>query len=241
MPQNTPNWPDFISALACILILVYIQVTLGAPRMTKLKLLAANLPEHQRSKVSAIGPILAAGLRMQLVVLASLLPFLEQTTVFTGELSNGKHFALSAQAIILLIGASYLLLRLLGTLYKPAKKTVTDDEYSALGTLVWLDIAWTLEVVLIGLGFVENMAPILLAVLVAHLLLLFWSRAIVELVKGNTFIRISGHILFLFCILALVAKGISFPFNLPVFQLCTGLIIAMTLLFVMGKKPAKLI
>ena len=84
------------------------------------------------------------------------------------------------------------------------------------------------------------MASILLAVLVAHVFLLFWSRAIAELVEANTFIRISGHILFLFCILALVAKGIAFPINLPVFQLCTALIIAMTLLFVMGKKPAKL-
>ncbi|MDE0822324.1 MAG: hypothetical protein OSA95_14475 [Opitutales bacterium] len=236
MLQDDPTWSGFLHAFICFVILTYIQVILGARRMAQLKKLATNLPDHQRLKVRFIGPILAIGLRMELVVMASLLPFLGRTKVFTSQLSTGTHVAVSTQDLVLILGAIYLLLRLIGTLRKPTAETQPTHEYTQLKTLFWLDVAWTLEVIFLGLGITNWMAPILLSVLVAYLLLLFSSSAVIKSTVNNPFLIISALLLFPLSILMLILGIINLSLYSQLFHYSSILIILMTLIYHLYKK-----
>ena len=236
MPQDDPTWSGFLHAFICFVILTYIQVILGARRMAQLKKLATNLPDHQRLKVRFIGPILAIGLRMELVVMASLLPFLGRTKIFTSQLSTGTHVAVSTQDLVLILGAIYLLLRLIGTLRKPTAETQPTHEYTQLKTLFWLDVAWTMEVIFLGLGITNWMAPILLSVLVAYLLLLFSSSAVIKSTVNNPFLIISALLLFLLSILMLILGIINLSPYSQLFHYSSILIILMTLIYHIYKK-----
>ena len=239
MPQDDPTWSGFLHALNCFVILTYIQVILGARHMAQLKALATNLPDRQRIKVRFIGPILAVGMRMELLVMASLLPFLDRTKVFTGQLPAGTHVAVSTQDLVLILGAVYLLFRLITSLRKPTAETQPTHEYTRLKTLFWLDVAWTLEVIFIGLGITSGMAPILLSVLVAYLLLLFSSSAIMKSTANNPFLIISGLLLFLFSILMLILRVINLSPYSQLFHYCAITIILMTLVYRICKKTEK--
>jgi predicted tellurium resistance membrane protein TerC len=208
MPQDDPTWSGFFHAGACIVILTYTQVLLGAHRMAQLKALATNLPAHQRLKVRFIGPILAVGLRMELVVMASLLPFLDKKKVFTGHLPADTHFAVSTQDIILFLGAVYLLFRLISTFSNQKTEKQPASEYTHLKTLFWLDAAWTMEVIFLGLGITNQIAPVLLSVLIAYLILFLWEQRIIHH-KHNRLLSIPAWILALFSILMLVARGLG--------------------------------
>ena len=236
MPQDDPTWSGFLHALICFVTLTYIQVILGARRMAQLKKLATNLPDHQRLKVRFIGPILSVGVRMELIVVASLLPFLGGTKVFTSQLSKGTHIAVSTQELVLILGAIYLLLRLIGTLRKPTEETQPTNEYTRLKTLFWLDIAWTFEVIFLGLGITNWMAPILLSMLVAYLSLLFYSSFVIKSTAHNPFLVISAQLLFLFSILLLIPEIINLSPYRQLFHYSALLIILMTLAFHTSKK-----
>ena len=237
MPQDDPTWSGFLHALICFLILTYIQVILGVRRMAQMKKLATNLPDRQRIKVRFIGPILAVGMRMELLVMASLLPFLDRTKVFTGQFPAGTHVAISTQDLVLILGAIYLLFRLVGSLRKPSEKTQPTHEYTRLKTLFWLDIAWIFEVIFIGLGITNWMAPILLSVLVAYLSLLFYSSVVIKSTAHNPFLVISAQLLFLFSILLLIPEIINPSPYRQHFHYSAILIILMTLACHICKKP----
>ena len=236
MPQDDPTWSGFLHALNCFVILTYIQVVLGARRMAQIKKLATNLPDRQRLKVRFIGPILAVGVRMELIVMASLLPFLDRTKVFTGQLPAGTHIAISTQDLVLVFGAIYLLFRLIGTLRKPMAEPRSVNEYTHLKTLLWLDIAWTFEVILLGLGITNWMAPILLSMLVAYLSLLFYSSVVIKSTAHNPFLVISAQLLFLFSILLLIPEIINLSPYRQFFHFSAILIILMTLIYHIYKK-----
>ena len=237
MPQDDPTWSGFLHALICFVTLTYIQVILGARRMAQMKKLATNLPDRQRLKVRFIGPILAVGVRMELLVMASLLPFLDRTKVFTGQLPAGTHVAISTQDLVLILGAIYLLFRLVGSLRKPSAKTQPTHEYTRLKTLFWLDVAWTLEVIFLGLGITNWMAPILLSVLTAYLSLLFYSSVVIKSTAHNPFLVISAQLLFLFSILLLIPEIINLSRYSQLFHYSAILIILMTLAYHTCKKP----
>ena len=236
MPQDDPTWSGFLHALTCFVSLTYIQVILGARRIDQLKNLAINLPEHQRLKVRFIGPIMAACIRMELVVIASLLPFLDRTKVFTDQLPTGIHVSISAHDLVLIFGVLYLLFRLIGSLRKTTTETHPTEEYTRLKTLFWLDVAWTLEVIFLGLGITNWMAPILLSVLTAYLSLLFYSSVVIKSTAHNPFLVISAQLLFLFSIILLIPEIINLSPYRQLFHYSAILIILMTLAFHTSKK-----
>ena len=96
MPQADPSWQDFLDALVCTGILTYIHLIVGAPRMERLKQLTQKLPQAQSIAARAYSPIIGGGIRLQFVVLASLLPFLDRKKPYKWDfpeisLSLSKH------------------------------------------------------------------------------------------------------------------------------------------------------
>ena len=154
MPQADPSWQDFLDALVCTGILTYIHLIVGAPRMERLKKLTQKLPQAQSIASRTYGPIIGGGIRLQFVVLASLLPFLDRKKPYKWDFAEIS-LSLSKHDIILIAGALYLLIRLLGTfLNNELQSSQREEETKStkLPKLIALDKLWALEMTFLGLG-----------------------------------------------------------------------------------------
>jgi len=231
MPQPNPTWQDLFNALVCTGILTYVHLVLGAPRMERLKRLALNLPDDSQARLRTYGPILGGGIRLQFIVLASLLHFLDRIPATTWNLA-AQPVRLTNHDLLLLAGAVYLLLRLLGTFSKARTGADPEDPGTPaqFPRLVFYDLFWSLEMATLGLGLADNMAPVLLAALMAHTLLVFYSKNILQRLQKRNFTAIGARLAFLFCVLLIVADATGVPQDTRIFQLCGGAIILVTLL-----------
>ena len=219
MPQADPSWQDFLDALVCTGILTYIHLIVGAPRMERLKQLTQKLPQAQSIAARAYGPIIGGGIRLQFVVLASLLPFLDRKKPYKWDFPEIS-LSLSKHDIILIAGALYLLIRLVGTFVNHELQSSQREEETKsakLPQLITLDTLWAIEMTFLGLGLCQNVAPILLSALIAHILLTFYSSNICKHLKQNPFLQPAARLLFLFNLLLLIANATGLQHGVSIY------------------------
>ncbi|MDR0547068.1 MAG: TerC family protein [Dysgonamonadaceae bacterium] len=205
---------DFLSvflipaAWIALLTLIFLEVVLGIDNIVFLSIVSARLPHKQQPKARTIGLALAMLCRICLLFGVSFLmslskPFYHFDTVW---IDGG----LSGQSIIIFIGGLFLLYKSVSEIHHKLegheesldgqKQQKTSSMTSAISQIVALDIVFSLDSVLTAVGMVSfkeygyagAMTIMVLAVVVAVIVMMFFATPVSKFVNSHPTIQMLG-------------------------------------------------
>lgn len=176
-------WIAFFTLLA-------LEIVLGIDNVVFISILAAKLPEHQRSKARNIG--LSLALIMRIILLFSLSWVIGLTgTVFS---LFGQDF--SGRDLILIVGGAFLLVKATLEIHE---RLEGDEAHAATGPtatfagvivqILLLDAVFSLDSVITAVGMVDELPVMIAAVTVAILLMLLLAGTISRFVDKHPTVK----------------------------------------------------
>lgn len=209
------EWMYDPSAWVGLLTLIVLEIVLGIDNLVFIAILAEKLPPEQRNKARVIGLSLALGMR--LVLLASI----AWVVTLTKPLFHILEHPFSGRDLILLFGGLFLLFKATMELHEriAGKEHIKDDNpvhaafWVVIAQIVVLDAVFSLDSVITAVGMVKDLSIMITAVVVAMVVMLWFSKALMDYVNKHPTVVILC-LGFLWGIgLLLVAEG--FGFHIP--------------------------
>lgn len=190
-------------AWIALLTLIFLEVVLGIDNIVFLSIMTSKLPAKQQPHARTVGLLLAMVARIGLLFGISLLMQLTKP-LFSFDFSwiSGS---VSGQSIIILLGGLFLLYKSVTEVHDKLEvpdetKTINSKRnsfWSIIVQIVALDIVFSFDSVLTAVGMVSfreygyggAMAIMVLAIVVAVMLMLFFSGPISNFVNGHPTIQ----------------------------------------------------
>ncbi|MDU1889358.1 MAG: TerC family protein [Dysgonomonas sp.] len=190
------------SAWIALLTLVFLEVVLGIDNIVFLSIMSSKLPKEQQQRGRTIGLLLAMVARIALLFGISLLMKLTKP-LFSFDFSwiSG---AISGQAIIIMLGGIFLLYKSVTEVHNKLEiegeasiKTKSNSFWAIIVQIVALDIVFSFDSVLTAVGMVSfkdygyegAMTIMVLAIIIAVLMMLFFSGPISNFVNNHPTIQ----------------------------------------------------
>ncbi len=177
------------AAWIALATLVAMEVVLGIDNLIFISVLSNKLPAHQRVKARQIGISLA--LIMRLMLLASIAWIMQLTAVLFEAFGHG----FSWRDIILIAGGLFLVWKATKEIHHSIDPTPTDDMFtakaaavgfgSAIGQIILLDLVFSIDSIITAVGMTDNIAIMVIAVVVAVGTMLFAATPLANFIERN--------------------------------------------------------
>lgn len=202
---------EFFSAqvLIALVTLTAMEIVLGIDNIVFLSILSGKLPASQQPKARRIGLILALFMRLGLLFSISWVMSLgdDLFTVF-------KH-AFSGRDLILLGGGLFLVAKSTHEIYDKLEVEHKDEVTPVgrgtfglvVGQIVLLDIVFSLDSVITAVGMVQDLAVIVVAMVLSVLVMLAFAGSIGAFVNRHPSMKILALSFLLLIGVMLVAEG----------------------------------
>ncbi|MEX1201804.1 MAG: TerC family protein [Ferruginibacter sp.] len=173
--------------IVSLLTLIALEVVLGIDNVIFISILAARLPEEQQKKARRLGLILAAGLRLGLLLIISLILKLDQD-VFT---LMGKGF--SGKQLILIGGGLFLLYKSTKEIYHKMEGEQGDkinhfkvNTFSAVMVqILIMDLVFSVDSIITAVGMVKEVWVMYVAVIITVAIMLVAAEPISNFVNKH--------------------------------------------------------
>ena len=191
------------SAWLALLTLTFLEVVLGIDNIVFLSIMSSKVPEKQQPRTRTIGLLLAMVARIALLFGISLL--MQLTKPLFSFSSSWITGAVSGQSIIILLGGLFLLYKSVTEIHHKledkGKQINAKPKFSGfwgiIAQIVALDIVFSFDSVLTAVGMVSfrdfgyggAMAIMILAIMIAIAMMLFFSGPISKFVNGHPTIQ----------------------------------------------------
>jgi predicted tellurium resistance membrane protein TerC len=191
------------AAWAALLALVVMEVVLGIDNLIFISILSNKLPEHQRQRARRIGILLALGMRLLLLSMIAWLVGLTATVIDLGLTgSPGAHgepgfeTALSWRDMILIAGGLFLIWKATKEIHHNVDSVASHDLLdkkrvgsltigSAIVQIILLDMVFSVDSILTAVGMTDNLAVMVIAVLVAIAVMLLAADPLARFIERN--------------------------------------------------------
>jgi predicted tellurium resistance membrane protein TerC len=193
-----------------LVTLTALEIVLGVDNIIFISILAGRLPVHQRQKGRTIG--LALAMIMRILLLLSLAWIIRLTqplfSVFQTEISG--------RDLILIVGGLFLLAKSTHEIH--LKLEGEGGEKSGAGVasfrtviiqIMLLDIVFSLDSVITAVGMVDEVAIMVIAVVIAVGIMMLFARPIGDFVEDHPTIKILALSFLLLVGMALIADGLD--------------------------------
>ena len=199
------------AAWAALATLIAMEVVLGIDNLIFISILSNKLPEQHRVKARRIGIGLALGLR--LLLLASIAWIVQLTQpIFT----LFDH-AFSWRDLILVAGGLFLVWKATKEIHHNVDPRPNDDLFdtkvvglgfaAAIGQIIMLDLVFSIDSIITAVGMTDNIAIMVIAVIVAVSVMLFAATPLANFIAANpTVVMLALSFLFLIGT-TLIAEG----------------------------------
>ena len=209
------EWINDPSAWLGLATLVLLEIILGIDNLVFIAILADKLPPHQRNKARIIGLSLALGMR--LVLLASIAWVVTLTT----PLFSVMNVDISGRDLILLTGGLFLIFkatmelhaRLEGDSHQGQGKIAHAVFWQVIVQIVVLDAVFSLDSVITAVGMVDELAVMMIAVIIAMIIMMIASRPLMAFVSKHPTVVILCLGFLMMIGFSLVVEG--FGFHIP--------------------------
>jgi predicted tellurium resistance membrane protein TerC len=203
------EWLTSPEAWVALLTLTVLEIVLGVDNIIFISILAGKLPAAERDRARKVGLSLAMFIRIGLLLSITWVMGLTQPlfTVFNG--------AVSGRDLILLIGGLFLLGK--STLEIHDKLEADDDEHTTRRTaasfsaviaqILLLDIVFSLDSVITAVGMADEVAIMIVAVVIAVGVMLVSAAAIGDFVEKHPTVKMLALSFLLLIGVSLVAEG----------------------------------
>lgn len=195
-----------------LITLIILEIVLGIDNLVFVAILVKKLPPAQRDKARILGLSLALLLRLCLLTAVSWLVTLTTPLFSVGELS------FSARDLILMGGGIFLLakatMELHDRLEGEQQASAGRGVYASMGVIIVqilaLDAVFSLDSIITAVGMVDNLAVMMMAVIIAMMIMLVASKSITEFVNDHPTVVVLCLSFLLMIGFSLVAEGLGF-------------------------------
>lgn len=202
---------DFLltsDAIMALLTLTFLEIILGIDNIVFISIIANKLPEHQQSKATKIGLVLAMVQRIILLFFVSFLVGLKEP-FYTLELS-WLHIAISWQAVILFVGGLFLIYKSTSEIHEKVEHPEHDQNKiqkkklnsltQGLVQILIIDFIFSIDSILTAVGMTNGLHPnhnytlvlMVIAVVISIIIMIAFANPIREFIKNHPSMQILG-------------------------------------------------
>lgn len=233
------DWIYSPEAWIALVTLTTLEIVLGIDNIVFISILVGRLPAAQRQRARLIGLGLAMGMRILLLLVIAWIMRL-QATLFT-VLGVG----ISGRDLILLGGGLFLIAK--ATLEIHAAVEGADDTQRAppvvstftmvLIQIMLIDLVFSLDSVITAVGMADDIAVMVIAIVLAVLVMMFSARAIGDFVDRRPTVKMLALSFLVLIGVALIAEGIDLhiPKGYIYFAMAFSLVVEMLNLRLRGR------
>ncbi|HKQ27599.1 MAG TPA: CBS domain-containing protein [Burkholderiales bacterium] len=210
------EWIADPAAWVALLTLVALEIVLGVDNLIFLAILADKLPPEQRDRARIIG--LSLALVMRLGLLASITWVMS----LTAPLFEFWRLSISWRDLILIGGGAFLLIKATTEIHERVQAAGTHHAlrgraqaafWPIIGQIIALDAVFSLDSIITAVGMVDELAVMMIAVIIAVLAMLVASKPLTAFITARPSLIILCLGFLLMIGLVLVADG--FGFHIP--------------------------
>jgi predicted tellurium resistance membrane protein TerC len=202
------EWMTSAEGWIALLTLTVLEIVLGIDNIVFISILAGKLPPDQRERARRIGLSLAMLIRIGLLL------SITWVMQLTAPLFSAMGQEVSGRDLILILGGLFLLAKstheihgnLEGEVHEGGAK-VAASFGSVIVQILLLDIVFSLDSVITAVGMAEDVAVMVLAVVVAVGVMLVSSSTIGEFVERHPTVKMLALSFLLLIGMSLVAEG----------------------------------
>jgi predicted tellurium resistance membrane protein TerC len=204
------EWLSDPQAWVAFATLTLLEIVLGIDNVIFISILSSRLPKHQQQRARTLG--LALAMLSRIALLFSLTWISRLTaTLFTvlGQEISGRDLVLLLGGLFLLAKSTHEIHAKLEGESGGASARVAPSLRSVLFQIMLLDIVFSLDSVITAVGMVDQLAVMVLAVMVAVGFMMFFARSISEFVDRHPTIKMLALSFLILIGVALIAEGLD--------------------------------
>jgi predicted tellurium resistance membrane protein TerC len=224
-----------------LLTLTVLELVLGIDNIVFISILSGKLPAHQQKKARFIGLSLAMLMRILLLLCITWVMGL------TRPLFAIAGFEFTGRAIILVAGGLFLLVKSTHEIHDDIEGEDEHRQARAMGSLFavlvqisLLDIVFSLDSVITAVGMVDEIAIMIIAVIVAVIVMMVFAGPVSGFVGRHPTVKMLALSFLLLIGVNLIAEGVGFhiPRGYTYFAMAFSLFVEMLNLKIRSRKPA---
>jgi predicted tellurium resistance membrane protein TerC len=212
MEGNLPmsmHWMMDPESWIALLTLTILEIVLGIDNVIFISILAARLPAGQRRRARSLG--LGIGMGLRIILLFSLTFVMRWTTPLFTVLTQ----TFSGRDLILLAGGLFLIAKTTSEIHHRLEgQTETTEQRKApafaavLVQIALLDVVFSLDSVITAVGMVDEMAIMVIAVVMAVGCMIAAAGPITQFVERHPTVTMLALSFLLLIAVALIAEGL---------------------------------
>jgi predicted tellurium resistance membrane protein TerC len=236
------EWLTDPNAWIGLLTLTVLELVLGIDNIVFISILAGKLPAHQQKKARTIGLSLAMIMRILLLLSITWITRLTRPLFIVGA------FEVTGRAIILVAGGLFLLVKSTHEIHDHMEgadehRTVraVASLFAVLVQITLLDIVFSLDSVITAVGMVDQVAVMIIAVILAVIVMMIFAGPVSRFVERHPTIKMLALSFLLLIGVNLIAEGIGFhiPRGYTYFAMAFSLFVEMLNLKIRSRRPAQ--
>jgi predicted tellurium resistance membrane protein TerC len=204
------------AAWLSLLTLTAMEIVLGIDNVIFISILAAKLPEAERTKARRLGLSLALVLRLGLLFAISWLMGLTEALFTLPILNEG----ISGRDLILLLGGLFLIGKSAHEIHDKLEVAHETDGPATEGAkksafviilvqILLLDVVFSLDSVITAVGMAQHIIIMVIAMVIAVVVMLLFARGIGDFVNRHPSVKILALSFLLLIGVLLVAEGMG--------------------------------
>ena len=204
------EWLSNPESWIALLTLTVLEIVLGIDNIIFISILAGKLAPEQRDKARKVGLFLAMFIRI------ALLASLAWIAKLTNPLFTVLGQEISGRDLILLIGGVFLLAKATHEIHDKlegaeghASAKVAASFTAVIIQILLLDIVFSLDSVITAVGMADELAVMIIAVVLAVSVMLFAARPVSEFVERHPTVKMLALSFLLLIGMSLVAEGLD--------------------------------
>ncbi|MFT6559502.1 TerC family protein [Sneathiella sp.] len=197
-------------AIIALLTLIVMEVVLGIDNLIFVSILSNKLPEHQQKTARMIGISLAMIMRLGLLSVVAIIVSLTQPVLTILDLS------FSWRDLIMLAGGLFLVWKATTEIHHHVEGKDDDTEAggivkisftAAVTQIILLDVVFSIDSIITAVGMTDQIAIMVIAVVVAVSVMLFAANPLSEFISRNPTVVMLALGFLLMIGMTLIAEG----------------------------------
>ena len=234
------EWLTDPNAWIGLLTLTVLELVLGIDNIVFISILSGKLPADQQKKARTVGLSLAMLMRILLLLSITWITRLTRPLFVIGS------FDVTGRAIILIGGGLFLLVKSTHEIHdhmegadEHRKVRAVASLFAVLVQITLLDIVFSLDSVITAVGMVDQVAVMIIAVIVAVLVMMIFAGPVSRFVERHPTIKMLALSFLLLIGVNLIAEGLGFhiPRGYTYFAMAFSLFVEMLNLKIRSRKP----
>ncbi len=209
------NWISDPQAWMALFTLTALEIVLGIDNIIMITILVGRLPKHQRQTARIFGLALAMGTRI--LLLMSLVWLIH----LTEPLFSVWNQSISGRDLVLIIGGLFLIAKSTSEIHQSfeephhteAKTRKHAHFLSTVFQIGLIDIVFSLDSVITAVGLANQLAIMVIAIVISVIIMMFAARPIGDFVDEHPTIKMLALSFLILIGVALLGEG--FDFHIP--------------------------